>query len=203
MATNILASIKALSKLNKKTEVYSIYEGTRQSGARATVEIQKRARNIPLYISKAARRGILEVGLEAFEMAMQMVPVDTGETARSGRLTINNVIYAKGESDGQSTGVSIVNRADGSLVPTKEDMDSVIRGSLNLGITFRRQDENGNNLALRLHEELLPRGTGPSEARKGNPPRGGKFIEVPLQRIRRKITAAIRREMQETIKLLK
>jgi len=172
-------------------------------GARGVLVLQKHIRNQPVLLIKAAKRGLLEAGLEAFEKAMDLVPLDTGKLARSGRLTVNNVIYAKGESDGDSTGVSIVKSPDRSLLPTKEDVNALAGGTLNVGISFWRTDDNGNDLALRLHEELQPRGTGPSQARKGSPPRGGKFIERPLQEAKRRLLAPITKEIRATLKTMK
>lgn len=172
-------------------------------GARGVLQLQKHIRNQPILLIKAAKRGLLYAGLEAFEQAMQLVPVDTGKLARSGRLAINNVIYAKGESDGETTGVSVVNSPDRSLLPTKEDEKILSSGTLNMSISFWRKDDEGNDLALRLHEELLPRGTGPSHGKKGSPPRGGKFIERPLQDAKKRLLAPITREMQAALKNIK
>lgn len=201
--SQIKAEIANLKKYNKKTEVYSIAAGKKAMGARGIIQVQKRFRDQSVLIVKAAKRGLLAAGLEAFEKAMDLVPVDTGKLARSGRLTINNVIYAKGESDGDTTGVSLVKSPARSLLPTKEDQDALVGGTLNLGISFWRVDDEGNDLALRLHEELLPRGTGPPHARKGSPPRGGKYIERPLQEAKKRLLGPITKEIQATLKTIK
>jgi hypothetical protein len=203
LQSQIKASINNLSKYNKKTEVYSIAAGRKAMGARGVVELKKRIRNQPVLLIKAAKRGLLEAGLEAFEKSMDLVPVDTGKLARSGRLAINNVIYAKGESDGDNTGVTLVQSPDRSLTPTKDDIDALAGGTLNLSISFWRVDEEGNDLALRLHEELQPRGSGPAQAKKGSPPRGGKFIEGPLQEVKKRLLGPITKEMQAALKTLK
>ena len=121
LTSQIKSEIRQLKKYNKKTEVYSVAAGKKAMGARGILQLQKHVRNQPVLLVKAAKRGLLTAGLEAFEKAMQLVPLDTGKLARSGRLTLNNVIYAKGESDGDSTGVTVVQSPDRSLTPGKDD----------------------------------------------------------------------------------
>jgi len=196
--------IRGAQDINVKTEIISILGGqsgavTSRAGVKGIAPVVEKVKRMPAYVAKAMKQAMLSVGMKTFEASMQMVPVDTGETAESGRLILNNKTYAKGTfSGGNETGVELMGWRveEVNATPTAEDFESSIRGKLNLSITFRRENAKGDNIALWLHEDLLPLGEGKSGKSARQEGRSGKFIEAPFNNI---FIPAIRREIIKRI----
>ena len=199
--SDVKNAIINLSKHNVKTEVYSVYKGTSHRGARGLLGLQQRIRDVPAYITKAATKGALKTGLEAFEHSMQIVPVDTGKLADSGKLTVNNEVVARGNAgaDG-NTKVTVLRKPEG-IEPNAKDFATLKSGSANVRISFHRTNDKGENIALWAHETLLPHGSGPYHARK--PGTSGKYIEIPLNQIAKDLMPNIQKEIAEALSKIK
>jgi hypothetical protein len=193
-------SIAKFKNAKSKTSIYSIYDGSTYAGVKGRIGLEEKIRNVPRYLASAAVRGALKTGLSAFDHAMEIVPVDTGQMARSGRLTLNNDTYARGEcDDSKATSVDIV-RQEEPLAPTPYNLKILKSGSVNINISFQRIGKDGENVALLTHETLLPHGTGPKEARKHGT--SGKFIEIPLNEVSNELLTNIQEEIDKSISVL-
>ena len=182
--TRVVNSFSRLSTTPINTEVKAIYQGTGRDGIKGTTGLQQRIRNLPVAISKVAKVAALEVGKETFQASLDRVPIDTGQMCESGRLTINNRQFAKGRYLGGDNAdfVMIGNRAEEELRTTNDDLQDVIKGTVNIGIEYHRVDEEGRDITMKLHDDLNEYGSGKffSASKEG---RGPKFVEQPMNQI--------------------
>jgi hypothetical protein len=133
--------------------------------------------------AEAIGSAMVSIGLDAFKLSMQMVPLDTGKTARSGRLTIAGRTIAKGTANGDQTGIdSLIGNVYDPATRNKGILAKVMKASfgthVNVRIGFRRfDDETGESVIEKIHE-LGPLGVRKVRARL--PGRSGQFITFPL-----------------------
>jgi hypothetical protein len=203
------------------TLAYSVYAPVGVSpiyktGARAGLIQERIRRKVPLGLLKAAKIGVIEVGWEIFKDSMKMVPVDTGELANSGRMSIGNTVYAEGTCQvvkDPETQITIEAHTDAKMRRSKyrslsdsstDDRELVNQTSLNLYISFYREpipedEHQPENLALWLHENLNIHGFGqPPEARL--PGRGGQYITEPMDEYGGKLQSAVKSSIDAAIK---
>lgn len=193
--------------IKTQTEFFTVKGGKKYKG----IQADKLFGNIPLYITKAGKKGIINTGLEVFEKSMRKVPVDTGKLARSGKVAVNDEMYAKGECPstfngtkeiGGDTSVAVVKRDQGTT-PNAEDKELFNSGKIELEISFQRTGDNdvGLDVALWTHEVLLPGGSGPYHARR--PGTSGKYLEAPLNETSDQLLENVKNEIAEIIKHIK
>ena len=205
----------------KTTLAYSVYAPAGVSpiyktGARAGLIQERIRRKVPLGLLKAAKKAVVEVGFNIFSHSMDMAPVDTGELANSGRMSIGNTVYAKGTCEvikdpetqdtiaAQTDVIVVGSRYNDLSGASTDDKGLVNQTSLNLFISFYREpkpddDNKPENLALWLHEGLNVYGSGkPPEARL--PGRGGYFITVPMQIYSQRLPTLTRQYIDAAIK---
>jgi len=181
----VMQHISDLLKIETKSVAYEARAGSPQASVKGTAGIRKRINKLPVWMSKAAKAAALEVGLEGFAVAMRRVPVDTGKLARSGKLWLNNKVIARGTCvGGDTTGYTANNEFYGEdpFLVNESDLTDTIKGTVNVYIEFNRLDENGDNLAYDLHENLNEYGSGvsPQASKEG---RGPKFVEGPMNEV--------------------
>ena len=205
----------------KTTLAYSVYAPPGASpiyktGARAGLIQERIRRKVPLGLLKAAKKAVVEVGFNIFSHSMDMAPVDTGELANSGRMSIGNTVYAKGTCEvikdpetqdtiaAQTDVIVVGSRYNDLSGASTDDKGLVNQTSLNLFISFYREpipedEHQPENLALWLHENLNIHGFGqPPEARL--PGRGGQYITEPMEEYGDKLQSAVKSSMDAAIK---
>jgi len=217
------------------TLAYSVYAPVGanpiyKTGARAGLIQQRIRRKVPLGLVKAAKIGVIEVGWEIFKDSMKMVPVDTGELANSGRMSIGNTVYAEGTcqiTEAAEYGDDSLVQTDAKLIRSKyrslsdsstDDRELVNQPSLNLYISFYREPKSDDthkpeNLALWVHEHIELREAEKEDWEWGDPSinegkgvvasrigRGGQFITEPMQTHGDKLQSAVKSSMDAAIK---
>jgi len=83
--TSVNAAIAGLDKIKKTTELYEVDRGGK-AGVRKKGQVGQRVKRFGAQAVKATRLAAIHIGTEILREAMQKVPVDTGELAKSGRL---------------------------------------------------------------------------------------------------------------------
>lgn len=189
-------------------EISTIKGNTKYKGIRA----DKLFGNLPLYVAKGVKKGILNTGIEVFDKSMKRVPVDTGKLARSGKVTIDDELYAKGEcpstatangkEQGGETSIAITKK-ENSMIPNAQDKQTVDSGKIELQISFQRTGDNdvGLDVALWTHETLLPLGSGPQHARR--PGTSGKYLEASLNEVSGQLEDLVQQGISEALKNIK
>jgi len=203
--SSVINSFNKLSSTPIDTYVKAFYVGTGRDGVKGTTGLQQRIKDLPVALSKAAKIAALDVGKKTFQASLNRVPIDTGETCESGRLTVNGRHYAKGRYLGGDNAdfVMIGSRAEDDIQITNDDIQDTIKGTINIGIEYHRVDELGRDLAFRLHEDLNEYGSGEfwSARRRG---RGPKFVQNPLEQIAdRELQPRIVAEINKYLKTIK
>jgi hypothetical protein len=219
------------------TIAYSVYAPVGanpvfKTGARAGLIQERIRRKVPLGLLKAAKIGVIEVGWEIFQKSMKMVPVDTGELANSGRMSIGNTVYAEGVCriiESEEWGMKSTVQTDAKLVRSKyrslsdsstDDRELVNQTSLNLFISFYREPKPDDkhkpeNLALWVHETVeVNEGYGTDPENWGEDlnigknvvasriGRGGQYITEPMQEYGGKLQSAVKSSIDAAIKLM-
>ena len=217
------------------TLAYSVYAPVGanpiyKTGARAGLIQQRIRRKVPLGLVKAAKIGVIEVGWEIFKDSMKMVPVDTGELANSGRMSIGNTVYAEGTcqiTEAAEYGDDSLVQTDAKLIRSKyrslsdsstDDRELVNQPSLNLYISFYKEPKSDDthkpeNLALWVHENIEVNESGGGTGEWGEEDlnagkavvasrigRGGQFITEPMQTHGDKLQSAVKSSMDAAIK---
>jgi hypothetical protein len=168
------------------TKVKTRWGGTARQDTKGAAELQLMLKTMPIAVVHAVKAGVLRAALEGFEAAMNRVPLDTGELARSGQLRVNNELYAEGEYyGGDATTVRVIgDKAEQDLAVDPTDVTLGNLRKVVASISFKKEDAAGNDLALWLHDNLAEHGQGAAGKRAASRQgRGPKFIEGPLLEI--------------------